>query len=216
MPALNFEIVRINNNVVHTPNRCAGTEAEHVFTYNRLTETQHTSDYNSKTFVVVGRNCPQYASSVNLAKKTITTDNPESTIRFAQTIGQGLKGGEVIELVSDLGGGKTTFVRGLASGAGCSDHVSSPTFTISNIYEGQKNTIHHFDFYRLHEVGLIEHELHDVMNDQHAVLVVEWSDVVQHVLPKNRLTIHISATAEETRQFELTYPHELEYLVGTA
>jgi tRNA threonylcarbamoyladenosine biosynthesis protein TsaE len=61
----------------------------------------------------------------------IVTNSPEQTIDVAKSIGARLKGGECIELTSDVGGGKTTFVRGLVSGAGSTDHVSSPTFTIS-------------------------------------------------------------------------------------
>ncbi len=128
-------------------------------------------------------------------------------------MGHQLKGGEVIELVSDLGGGKTTFVRGLVNGAGSEDHVSSPTFTINNIYKTKNFEIHHFDFYRLHEAGLIEHDLKEVLDDPENVIVVEWSDVVQHVLPKQRLTITIKSTGENSRKFELSYPESLKYLV---
>src|SRR3989344_5721785 len=96
--------------------------------------------------------------------QTLSTSSAE-TENLASKIGRALKGGELIELVSDLGGGKTTFVRGLAKGMGSRDHVSSPTFTICNTYKVKSKSSHaaqelwHFDFYRLHEAGLIEHEL---------------------------------------------------------
>jgi len=122
----------------------------------------------------------------------------------------------VIELVSDLGGGKTTFVRGLVRGMGSHDHVASPTFTISRIYSAGNHTIHHFDFYRLHEAGLIGEELTETLEDPHAVTIVEWADVVKSVLPHNRLTIMIQKKADhetDSRHFVFSAPEALGYLI---
>ena len=135
------------------------------------------------------------------------------TLEFAAAIGQRLKGGEVIELASDLGGGKTTFVRGLAKGAGSADAVSSPSFTLSNEYTAPKLTIAHYDFYRLNEPGIMKQELEESINDPAVVTVVEWAGIVEDVLPQRRLTIHIIATNQESRQFTCTAPAELSYLI---
>jgi tRNA threonylcarbamoyladenosine biosynthesis protein TsaE len=143
----------------------------------------------------------------------LKTDGVATTEQLGEHIGERLKGGEVVELVSDLGGGKTTFVRGLAKGAGSSDHVASPTFTISKVYKTPKFEIHHFDFYRLHEAGLMEHELQDLLGDQKVVIVVEWGEVVKHVLPEERLTIEISQTGNEEREFHMTAAPSLQYLL---
>lgn len=142
----------------------------------------------------------------------ITTKTAEQTMQIAAQIGKQLKGGEVIELVADVGGGKTTFVRGLAKGAGSKNHVSSPTFTISKVYKTPSFEIVHFDFYRLEEAGLIEYEVKDAIFDPKTVIVIEWSDVVRHVLPENRVVIEISTT-EEGRNFKLRWPEELDYLL---
>jgi len=115
--------------------------------------------------------------------------------------------------VSDLGGGKTTLVRGLARGIGSPAHVSSPTFKLSNEYTADKLTLHHFDFYRLSDPGVVAHELHDVLADPAAVVVVEWSDIVQHVLPAERLTINLQAQADNKRAITIAYPDSLHYLV---
>lgn len=64
----------------------------------------------------------------------IVSTSSDATEKLGEQVGKRLKGGEVIELISDLGGGKTTFIRGLARGMGSTDHVSSPTFTISKFY----------------------------------------------------------------------------------
>ncbi len=148
-----------------------------------------------------------------MAQQTIVTDNAAATEEFAAAIGARLRGGETIELISDLGGGKTTFSRGLVRGSGSTDAVSSPTFTISRVYTAPKFAIHHFDFYRLPDAGLAAHELHDIINDPEIVIIVEWSDVVAHVLPENRLKIVITSTGDESRTLTLTYPDSLEYLV---
>lgn len=65
----------------------------------------------------------------------VMTDSASATETLGEAMGKRLRGSEVIELVSDLGGGKTTFVRGLARGLGSTDKVSSPTFTISQVYK---------------------------------------------------------------------------------
>jgi tRNA threonylcarbamoyladenosine biosynthesis protein TsaE len=124
-----------------------------------------------------------------------------------------LRGGEIIELVSDLGGGKTTFVRGLARGMGSKDNVASPTFTISRQYKAKGLTLHHFDFYRLPEPGLIAHELAEVLEDPKAITVIEWAGIVQDVLPTERITIHIKSTEDEGREFTIIYPETFAYVL---
>ena len=142
-----------------------------------------------------------------------TTHSAEETERLAEKLGAVLKGGEVIELVSDLGGGKTTFTRGLVRALGSSDKVASPTFTISKVYDAGHLQVHHFDFYRLPEAGIIADELAEVAGDPQTITLVEWADVVQHVLPADRLTITITQTPEGNRQLDFQGPETVNYLV---
>jgi tRNA threonylcarbamoyladenosine biosynthesis protein TsaE len=142
----------------------------------------------------------------------IKSISSEQTEQLGAQIGARLKGGEVIELVSDLGGGKTTFVRGLARGAGSTDKVASPTFTLCKVYRAGNSEIHHFDFYRLHEAGIMADELAEVIGDPHVVVVVEWADAVQHVLPGSRLTVHIAHEADDARVLAIHTPADLAYL----
>lgn len=146
---------------------------------------------------------------------TINTESAAETEHFGEAIGRRLRGGEIIELASDLGGGKTTFVHGLARGAGSTDHVSSPTFTVSKIYKTPRFDIHHFDFYRLQEAGLMEHELHDLLDDPKIVIIVEWGDIVRHVLPDKRLTIEIIQASETSRELRAACHTSLSYLLET-
>ena len=152
--------------------------------------------------------------SIDKTWQTSSTSS-EQTEQLAEQIGRKLKGGEIIELASDLGGGKTTFVRGLARGFGSGDRVASPTFTISRVYTSGPTSMYHFDFYRLQEAGLVAEELADVIGDQHVVTVVEWGGIVSNVLPEERMTIHIarSASSDDARELTFTYPEALAYLM---
>lgn len=131
----------------------------------------------------------------------IDSTSLENTLELAAKIGVQLKGGEVIELVSDLGGGKTAFVRGLAKGLGSSDLVASPTFTISREYRADRCDLHHYDFYRLSDPGVVRAELAESIEDPKVSVAIEWADIVQGVLPEDRLTINIEQTGENTRRF---------------
>jgi tRNA threonylcarbamoyladenosine biosynthesis protein TsaE len=132
---------------------------------------------------------------------------------MAETLGAKLCGGEVIELASDLGGGKTTFTKGIVRGAGSNEHVSSPSFTISNEYRAGELTIHHMDFYRLPDAGIMKQELLDILSDPKSVVIVEWAGIVADVLPEHRLRITITATGENSRSYEFAASDELSYLL---
>jgi tRNA threonylcarbamoyladenosine biosynthesis protein TsaE len=142
------------------------------------------------------------------------TASSEETESLGAEIGARLRGGEVIELRSDLGGGKTTLVRGIAEGARSRDAVGSPSFTISREYTCPDFVIHHYDFYRLAEAGLMSQELADVLTDPKAVIIVEWAEVAEHVLPNARVIIKISATGDESRVLDVTLPENFSYLKG--
>ncbi|HZL07765.1 MAG TPA: tRNA (adenosine(37)-N6)-threonylcarbamoyltransferase complex ATPase subunit type 1 TsaE [Candidatus Dormibacteraeota bacterium] len=132
---------------------------------------------------------------------------------LAGKIGHKMRGGEVIELVSDLGGGKTAFVRGLANGMGSQDVVHSPSFTLANQYRAGELTLHHFDFYRLTDPGIMRDELAEVLTDPKAAVVIEWADIVEDVLPAKRLTVKITSVSDSHRLFDFSYPPSLDYLI---
>lgn len=139
----------------------------------------------------------------------------EKTLALAEQIGRKLRGGETIELISDIGGGKTTFARGLARGAGSKDAVHSPSFTLSNQYKTPDLTIHHFDFYRLLEPGIMREEIAEVLEDSEAVAVIEWGDIVEDVLPVDRITVRIVALSEFERNITIHVPKDRKYLTAS-
>lgn len=146
------------------------------------------------------------------AEQALVLNSASKTEDLGFRIGQNLKGGEVIELISDLGGGKTTFTRGLARGAGSHDHVSSPSFTIRNDYQAKDMAIAHFDFYRLSEPGMLKEMLSEAMIDPDTAVVIEWGQIVDDVLPVDHVKIELKATKENQREVSINYPQRFEYL----
>jgi len=142
----------------------------------------------------------------------INSSSPAETLAAAAQVGANLKGGEVIELAADLGSGKTTFTKGLVSGAGSPDLVTSPSFTIINEYASPKFTIYHFDFYRLNDPGIISRELEEVLGDGSSVIIIEWPGIIEDTLPENRLVINLQTGDKNSRVIKIDGPSQLAYL----
>lgn len=137
-------------------------------------------------------------------EKTIEVGSEQETRVLGETLGLLLKGGEVIELVGDVGAGKTTFVKGLALGLGIDEDVQSPSFTISRVYDARDNLqLAHYDFYRLNDAGIMADELTETTQDPESITVIEWADIVEGVLPERRLRITFTAPTETSRRLKL-------------
>lgn len=134
----------------------------------------------------------------------INSTSVEDTVSFGVRLGRYLRGGELIELISDIGGGKTSLVRGIARGIDSDDQVQSPTFTIQRIYKGKGRDLHHFDFYRIQDPGVLEGLTSESVSDPSVAVVIEWSGAVSDALPRERFRIAITAIDENRREFELT------------
>ena len=148
-------------------------------------------------------------------QKIYHTNSPEETKQVALAIGERLRGGETFDVLSDLGGGKTTFIKGLVSGFGSDDGVSSPSFTISFTYARPDGArFHHFDFYRLSDPGIMKHELDEVIADERDVVAVEWGDVVADHLPKDTVHVVIKKTNTTAREITITAPPQRAYVCG--
>jgi tRNA threonylcarbamoyladenosine biosynthesis protein TsaE len=125
--------------------------------------------------------------------------------QFGAQLGAVLRGGEIIELVGDVGAGKTTLVKGIAGGLGVDEDVQSPSFTISRIYDTPRDLqLAHYDFYRLSDAGIMANELEEVSHDQHTITIIEWAGIIHGVLPDDRLTITITSPSETDRQVTLS------------
>lgn len=124
---------------------------------------------------------------------------------FGERFATSLRGGDVVELIGDVGAGKTTLTKGIAKGLGVDEDVQSPSFTISRVYELSDNRkLAHYDFYRLNDAGLMLDELSETMANPEVITVIEWADVVSGVLPENRVSINLSSPSENIRTLTIT------------
>lgn len=134
----------------------------------------------------------------------ITTTSLNATLRLGEAIARALRGGETIELASDLGGGKTVLVKGLAKGLGYNGEVTSPTFTISRVYQVRDGLeLHHFDFYRLNSDDIVATELAEVVGDPEVIVAVEWAGNAGSAMPTSRLRIEIEVLNETSRYIKV-------------
>ncbi len=135
---------------------------------------------------------------------TIEVTSEAEMRALAEKIGAQLDSGAVFELVGDIGAGKTTFTKGLAVGLGVDEDVQSPSFTISRTYDARGGLqLVHYDFYRLDDPGIMQNEVAELVHDSSTVTVIEWADVVEGVLPEDRIRIRIQATDETRRIVEI-------------
>ena len=135
----------------------------------------------------------------------LTIIGEESMRQLGQKLGRLLEGGEVIELIGDVGAGKTTVTKGLAQGLEITEPVQSPTFTISRVYPARDQLeLRHYDFYRLGEAGVMGDELSEAIGSSHSITVVEWGGVVDGMLPDDRLQISIIASSETSREVTIS------------
>ena len=121
-------------------------------------------------------------------------------VRIARALA-GESGVRVLELIGDVGAGKTTLVKGLAAGLGIIEEVASPSFTISRVYDiPPRSRLFHYDFYRLTDAGILRDELAEVIDDPTAITVIEWAQIVDDVLPDPHARVTIRATGENERE----------------
>lgn len=113
----------------------------------------------------------------------------------------------MFELRSDIGGGKTSLAKGIAEGMGIGAVIQSPTFTISREYTAPSGIqLHHYDFYRLHDPGIMSAELAESLNNPKVVTIIEWADTVTSLLPERTMTITINFKDDTTRRLTLVAP----------
>ena len=136
-------------------------------------------------------------------------------MKLGQKIGEKICPSSVIALDGDLGAGKTLLTRGIAEGLGVTTPVSSPTFTIVNEYDGGRLRMYHFDTYRLSDSYDFEAAGLDEYFGYDGLCVIEWSNIIDDILPPGTLRIRIEGVSEE-RTFEAEGPEDLTGLLKDA
>lgn len=110
----------------------------------------------------------------------------------------------IIELVGDVGAGKTTFTRGLALGLGVKDPITSPSFTISKSYALKNGgRLIHYDFYRLPDPGIMLDDLQENLENPSNIIIIEWGESVADILPKDHTKITIAYNQDNSREVTL-------------
>jgi len=134
---------------------------------------------------------------------SIITKSPEETINFGKDLAKKIKDTDIIALYGDLGSGKTQIVKGICASLGVVDTVNSPTFIIVNEYTAQsKLNIFHFDFYRMKSEDEILNIGFDDYLQNRGIIIIEWPELAERLLPKETIKIHIAHTNEcETCRF---------------
>lgn len=137
-----------------------------------------------------------------------TSKNEMDTMELAQNIESEKFPNMVICLDGELGSGKTIFVKGFASALGIKDNITSPTFNLIKEYETGEMPLYHMDMYRLADdaknIGVEDYFV------KNGVSIIEWSDLIEDILPEERLDIKFRVIDENTRVLVLI-PHGIQY-----
>lgn len=148
-------------------------------------------------------------------KNQIITTNPEETKRIAGALlkewlnlNKSKNSNWLVCLYGDLGGGKTTFVKGMAEELGVKETVNSPTFLIMRKYVSSKKAnkkyyLHHFDCYRISDCKeILDLGWEEIMGGENNIIVIEWPEKIEGILPKNRLNIRFEFIDENSRKIK--------------
>lgn len=131
---------------------------------------------------------------------SIITSGPEQTEHLGEALGSLLEPGDLICLYGDLGSGKTHFSFGIAMGLEVREqYITSPTFTLVNIYQGRM-PFYHIDLYRLKGPSELENVGLDEYVDSDGATVIEWAERADDELPEERLSVYFSHVNERSRE----------------
>ena len=127
----------------------------------------------------------------------IETRSAEETYQLGVEIGKKAKKGQVLTLVGDLGVGKTVFTQGLAKGLEIDEAISSPTFTIVQVYDEGRLPFYHFDVYRIGDISEMDEIGFEDYVYGEGVSLIEWANLIEEILPEERIAITIEKDLEK-------------------
>jgi tRNA threonylcarbamoyladenosine biosynthesis protein TsaE len=137
--------------------------------------------------------------------QAFTSHSVRDTEAIASNLGRSLRGGECLALFGEMGAGKTQFVRGLLGGLDGDRHtVSSPTFVLLNVYDTGRLKVFHLDAYRVHGAGDFEAIGFAELLEQGGVVVVEWPERVDTLLPAGRIEVRLETLSPMTRRIRIS------------
>ena len=134
------------------------------------------------------------------------TNSPAETEQVGVALGAILPAGTILAYRGDLGAGKTHFTKGIALGLGVDEVVTSPTFAIHNVYQGEGLVLNHFDFYKIESVEEVENlGFDEIIGATDGVCVMEWWQNVAQLVPSKRIEVVIEKLDENHRQITVTH-----------
>jgi tRNA threonylcarbamoyladenosine biosynthesis protein TsaE len=138
-------------------------------------------------------------------KKTIISSSSDETFSFASELGKNIQKKTIVALYGTLGAGKTIFAKGLAAGLGIVDEITSPTFSLLEVYEGN-TAFYHFDLYRIDDPNEFLNLSFEEYWEGDGVSVIEWAEIAENILPKKRINVWIEYIDENSRRITVEYP----------
>ena len=129
--------------------------------------------------------------------KVYETNSAEETFVLGKQLGEKAEAGQVFTLIGDLGVGKTVFTQGVAKGLGIIEPISSPTFTIVQVYEEGRLPFYHFDVYRIGDVEEMEEIGYEDYFYGDGICFIEWANLIVEILPQNYTRITIEKDMEK-------------------
>ena len=129
--------------------------------------------------------------------KIIETNQEKETFALGVEMGKSAKPGQVFTLVGDLGVGKTVFTKGLAEGLEIEEPISSPTFTIVQVYDEGRLPFYHFDVYRIGDVEEMDEIGYEDYVYGEGVSLIEWANLIEEILPDHDTEITIEKDLEK-------------------
>lgn len=129
--------------------------------------------------------------------KVIESYSEKETFALGEKIGAEAKPGQIYTLLGDLGVGKTVFTQGVARGLEISEHISSPTFTIVQVYEEGKMPFYHFDVYRIGDIEEMDEIGYEDYFYGDGICLVEWANLIEELIPEDRIQITIEKDLEK-------------------
>jgi len=133
----------------------------------------------------------------------IISHSAEQTRRYGARLGALLKAGDVICVSGDMGAGKTVFISGIGTGWGSTTPVTSPTFNLVHEHQREKDDqrLYHLDCYRLEGPRDVESIGLDDILDGSGVVVIEWPERIERLLPENMLWLELRTIEDFRRNF---------------
>ena len=125
------------------------------------------------------------------------TYSENETRALGRAMGEKAGPGSVFTLIGDLGTGKTVFTKGVAEGLGITEPVSSPTFTIVQVYDEGRLPFYHFDVYRIGDVEEMEEIGYEDYIYGEGVSLIEWADLIEEILPEHYTEVTIEKDLEK-------------------